>query len=67
MSERFQKNNIKIVERGNIDTPNTQIHDHSPSCTGISIKGAGVNPVIWAQTSPLSDMMGSWKCFPRVD
>jgi hypothetical protein len=25
------KSNIKIVERGKIDTPNTEIHDHSLS------------------------------------
>jgi len=25
------KSNVKIVERGQIDTPNTQIHDHSLS------------------------------------
>ena len=28
------KSNIKIVERGNIDTPNTQINDRSVSCLG---------------------------------
>jgi len=44
----------KIVERGNIDTLNTQIHDRSISClgTGTSIKQCGgVKLVIWAQTS----------------
>lgn len=25
----FPKSSKKIVERGNIDTPNTQIHEHS--------------------------------------
>ena len=32
----FLKSNIKIVERGKIDTPNPQIHDHSLSCLGAS-------------------------------
>ena len=37
------KINVKIVERGKIDTPNTQIHDRSLSClgTGTSIKSGG--------------------------
>ena len=29
------KSNVKIVERGKIDTPNTQIHDSSLSWFGI--------------------------------
>jgi hypothetical protein len=39
------KSNIKIVERGKIDTPNTQIHDCSLSwlSTGTLIKSGGVN------------------------
>jgi len=41
----IQKSNIKIVERGKIDTLNTQIHDRSVSWlgTGTSIKVAGIN------------------------
>jgi hypothetical protein len=38
--------NWKIVENDKIDTPNTQIHDHSLSCIGISIKCAGVKLVV---------------------
>ena len=39
--------NIKIVEGGNIDIPNTQIHDRSLSGlgTGTLIKSVGVEPV----------------------
>jgi hypothetical protein len=38
------KSNIKIVERGKSDIPNTHIHDHSLSLlgTGTSIKSGGV-------------------------
>ena len=37
------KSNIKIVQIGNIDTPNTQIHNYSLSCLviGTSIKSGG--------------------------
>jgi hypothetical protein len=28
LKEQFPKSNIKIVERGKIETPNKQIHDH---------------------------------------
>ena len=40
--------NRKIVERGKIDTPNTQIHEHSLSClgTGTSIKSGWVKQVV---------------------
>ena len=60
--------NIKIVERGNIHIPNTRIHDRSLSCndTDTSIKIDGVKPIVWVQTSTLSEMMWSCKCFPRV-
>jgi hypothetical protein len=49
------KSNIKIVERGKIDTPNTQIHDCSLSWlgTGTSIKCGRVKLVLSAQISPL--------------
>jgi hypothetical protein len=56
LSEQFQpKSNIKIVERGKIDTPNSQIHDRSLSWLGtvILIKSGGVKLVLWAQTFPL--------------
>ena len=43
-------------------TPNTQIHDRSLSWhgTGTSIKRGRVKLVLWAQTSPLHEMM--WSC-----
>jgi hypothetical protein len=42
----------KIIERGKIDTPNTQIHDFSFSCigTGTSITSGEVKLVLLAQT-----------------
>jgi hypothetical protein len=50
----FPKTKRKIVDRGKIDTPNTQIHDRSLSClgTGISIKMVRVELVLLAQTLP---------------
>ena len=44
------KSNIEIVERGNIDTTNIQIHYHSLSRlgTGTSITSGGVRLAIWA-------------------
>ena len=34
--------------------------------TGTSIKSGGIKLVLWAQTSPLSEMMRSCKCFPHL-
>jgi hypothetical protein len=50
----FPKTKRKIVDRGKIDTPNTQIHDRSLSClgTGISKKMVRVELVLLAQTLP---------------
>jgi len=47
------KSNIKIVERGKIDTHNTQIHDSLISWLGTdtSIKSGRIKLVLWAQTS----------------
>jgi len=58
----------KIVERDKINTPNTQTHDRSTSWlyTSTSIKSGGVKLVLWTQTSPLSEMRRSCKCFPHV-
>jgi hypothetical protein len=44
-SWRFPESNIKKVERGKIDTPSTQIHDHSLSCleTGTSQNVVGLD------------------------
>ncbi len=49
------KSNIEIEERGKIDAPNTQIHDHSLFWlgTGTSIKCGGVKLVLWTQISLL--------------
>ena len=53
------KSNRPIVKGGKFDTPNTTIHDRSLFWfgTGNYIKSGGVKLVLWAQTSPLSDMM----------
>jgi hypothetical protein len=53
---------------GKIDT---RIHDRSLTSwlgtyTVISITNSGFKLVLWAQSSPLSEMMGSCKCFPYV-
>ena len=47
----FPKSNRKIVERGKFDTPNTQIHDDSPSWlgTGTLIKSGGDKLVLGSQ------------------
>ena len=54
--ETIPKLNIKIVERGKIDTPNTQIHDPSLSWlgTGTLIKSGRVKLVL---QSLFSEMM----------
>ena len=55
------KSNMKIIERGKIDTPNTQIQYHSFSWlgTGTSVKNGIVKLVSWAQATLLSEMMQS--------
>ena len=55
----ISKSNIKIVDRGEIDTCNTQIHDRSLFLlgTGTSVNSGGAKLVLWAQTSPLGEMM----------
>ena len=55
-----------IAERSN--TTNTRMHDLSLSrlVTRTSIKSGGVKIVLWSQTSPLSEMMRAYKCFPFV-
>ena len=69
MEKKTQKTTVKtvpksksyMVERVIIDTPNTQIHGHSLSWlgTGTSINSDRVELVLWAQTFPLSEMMGT--------
>ena len=48
-----------MVERGKIDTPNTQIHDHSILWVGTatSIKSGGFKLVLLEQTPLLSEMI----------
>jgi hypothetical protein len=68
----YRQNNSKIINQSHrkrlSDTPNTQIHDHSPSSLGkcTSIKRCGIKLVVWAQTCSLNEMMRSCKRFPHV-
>jgi hypothetical protein len=57
-SEQFQNPMEKSI-------PFTQIHDRSLfwPCTSTSIESGGVKLVLWAQSTPLSEMMWSCKCF----
>jgi len=61
------KSNIKIVERGKI---NALTHKYMTltflACYVHLNKNGGVKPVLWAQTSHLTAMMRSCKCFPHV-
>jgi len=52
--ETVPKSKRKILERGKIDTPNTQIHDNSLSKfgTGTAIKNKVVKLVLWDQNTP---------------
>ena len=53
------KSNIKIVERGKINTPNGYIHDRSLSWLGTvtSIRSGGVKLLSWSRTSSPREMM----------
>ena len=66
--ETVAKSNRKIIERGEIDISNTQIYDRSLSClgTGTSIKSGWFKLVLLTQTSPLSEMIQSCKCFSHM-
>jgi hypothetical protein len=66
--ECFPKTKRKIIERGKIDTSNTQIHDRSFSVFGLgtSMKSGRVKIVVWVQVSPASDMIRSCRCIPHV-
>ena len=48
ISEHFQNQNVKFVERGNIDSPNIQIHDRYFSwlIKDISVKRGGFKLVV---------------------
>ena len=56
----------KIIGGGKIDTPNTQIYDHSLFllATGTPMKRGGVELVLWAHNFPLCEIMRPCKCFP---
>ena len=70
LSKHLQNQIIKLWKEANSSLigPNTQIHDYSLSWvgTGTSKKRYRVKLVLWTQTSPLSEMMRSGKCFPHV-
>ena len=53
------KSNRKIVERGKIDTPSSQIHDRSLSWFGTvtSVISGGDKLVLWAQSFLLLDIL----------
>jgi hypothetical protein len=53
---------INFLERGEIDTDITQIHDHLLFILGSDtlIKRGGAKQVLWALVSPLSEMMWSF-------
>jgi hypothetical protein len=56
--------------RGKINTRSSHIHDRSLSWLGIpvitSLKYGGVNPVLWTQSSPLSELMRFIKIFRQT-
>jgi hypothetical protein len=62
LSEQFYKSDTKI------DTINTQIYDRLLSLLGkvTSIKSGGFKLILWYKISFLSEMMGSYKCFPHA-
>ena len=64
------KVNEKITERGKILLIiSIPVHDRSLSCLGTgtsTVKSGGVKPALFGQTSSLSEMMCSSKCFPYV-
>jgi hypothetical protein len=64
----IRKNIYKVVGKGKIDILNTQLHDCSLCWIGTrnSIKSDRVKLVLWAQISPLVEMMQPYKCFLHV-
>ena len=61
------KSNIKIAERGKIDTLTQKYMTLTFLVCYMHLnKNGGVKPVLWAQTSHLTAMMRSCKCFPHV-
>ena len=43
------KSNRKLVERGQLDTSNTQIHNRAPSWISVDTQSGGVKLVIFAK------------------
>ena len=66
LSKQFQ-NPIEKSKR-KIKTSNIHMHNDSLSwlSTSTSIKSDRAKLVVWSQTSPLMEMMGSYKCFAHV-
>jgi hypothetical protein len=64
----FPKSNVKIDEKRENRYLNTHKNDRTLSWLGTctSIKRGEAKLVLWAQTSPLTEMMRSCKCFPFV-
>ena len=62
------KSSRKIVERGKIDTPNTQMHDLSlfRLGTGTSVTNGGVILDLLTQAPPLGEIMQSCKWSPHL-
>jgi hypothetical protein len=62
------KSNRKIVKRGQIYTPNTEIYDRSLSLvdTVTLFKSGQVKLVLRSNISPLSEMMQSYKSFTQA-
>ena len=60
-----QRSIEKLQKQSQINTPNKQKQTHWLSCF-VTIKCGGVTLVVWAQTSPRSQIMRSYKCFPYV-
>ena len=58
----------KSIEKSQKETQSIILTHKYMTClsTDTSIKSGGVKLVVWAQTSPLSEMMRSCKCFPRM-
>jgi len=62
LSEQFSKSDTEI------NTLDTQIYDRLLSWLDkvTSIKSGGVKLILWTNISFLSEMMGSYKCFPHA-
>jgi hypothetical protein len=69
--QKPKSSQIKIVERGKLDNPNTQFYTCPLTFLACYVhfdkkKGSRVKLVLWTRISPLSEMMLSCKWFPRA-